>query len=357
VSVAERKAKAGKEMEKLRKKGKEIQPVVLDGRTIARSFWGKGWCTHLESFSDYENRLPRGRSYVRNGSVCHLEIRPGVIEAHVSGSSLYTVTIRVKNLSPAAWKAIKAKCSGQIGSMLELLQGKLSHQVMTIVADRKTGLFPQPGEIDLGCSCPDVAVMCKHVAAVLYGVASRLDAQPELLFLLRDVAAEELIFSDVALPAAASHADVLAADRLSDIFGIDLETQDDAVVAAAEGTAGEPSKKAAPGKRTAAPKAAPEVAPKAAPKPVAKPAARSGAKSHAAAARPAAARVVPEFQPNGKSIASLRAMLSLSASQFAGRLGVTVPSVYRWEATEGSLNLQRRPLQALQQLWAEAHEE
>lgn len=381
VSVVERKAKAAKETERMRKKGKEIQPVVLDGRTIAHSFWGKGWCTHLESFSDYENRLPRGRSYVRNGSVCHLEVRPGVVEAHVSGSSLYTVTIRVKKLSPAAWKAIKAKCSGQIGSMLELLQGKISHQVMTIVADRQTGLFPQPGEIELDCSCPDVAVMCKHVAAALYGVGSRLDARPELLFLLRDVAAEELIFSEVALPAAASHADVLAADRLGDIFGIDLDTQDDAVAAiAAAATVQKPAKKevpaqVAPGRRAAAPKAATkaltQAAQKAAPKrpsaakvptktarkPGTKPAAQSRTKAGAAQARPAGARAVPEFQPDAKSIATLRALLGLSASDFAGRLGVTAPSVYRWEAAEGTLNLQRRPLRALQQLWVEAHED
>ena len=126
VPVAERRAKARREMDKLRKKGKDIQPVNLDGRTIARSFWGKGWCDHLESFSDYANRLPRGRTYVRNGSVCHLDIRPGRIEAIVSGSELYNIVIRIKELQAATWASIKNTCSGHIGSMLELLQGKLS---------------------------------------------------------------------------------------------------------------------------------------------------------------------------------------------------------------------------------------
>ena len=230
VPVAERRAKARREMDKLRKKGKDIQPVNIDGRTIARSFWGKGWCDHLESFSDYANRLPRGRTYVRNGSVCHLDIRPGRIEAIVSGSELYDIVIRIKELQAATWVSIKDKCSGHIGSMLELLQGKLSDQVMAIVTDRHHGLFPQPGEITLDCSCPDWAGMCKHVAAVLYGVGSRLDSRPELLFLLRDVDAQELIATEMALPDAAVGAagDALADDQLGAIFGIDLDTETDA---------------------------------------------------------------------------------------------------------------------------------
>jgi uncharacterized Zn finger protein len=230
VPVAERRAKARREMDKLRKKGKNIQPVTIDGRTIARSFWGKGWCDHLESFSDYANRLPRGRTYVRNGSVCHLDIRPGRIEAIVSGSELYNIVIRIKELQAATWTSIKNTCSGHIGSMLELLQGKLSDQVMAIVTDRHHGLFPQPGEITLDCSCPDWAGMCKHVAAVLYGVGSRLDSQPDLLFLLRDVDAQELIAAEMALPDAAAGVtgDALADEQLGAIFGIDLDTETDA---------------------------------------------------------------------------------------------------------------------------------
>src|SRR5262249_33842327 len=139
VPVAERRATARREMDKLRKKGQNIQPVTLDGGTIARSFWGKGWGEALESFSDYANRLPRGRTYVRNGSVCHLDIRPGHIEAMVSGSELYHIDIRIKELQAATWTTIKDKCTGRIGSMLELLQGKLSGQVMAIVTDRRHG--------------------------------------------------------------------------------------------------------------------------------------------------------------------------------------------------------------------------
>ena len=200
VPVAERRARSRRDMGKLKQKGRHIQPVEIEGRTIARSFWGKGWCDHLESFSDFANRLPRGRRYVRNGSVCHLEIRPGRVEAIVSGSEFYDVSIQIAQLKAATWKSIKAKCAGQVGSMLELLQGRLSRDVMGVVAERDHGLFPKPREIALDCTCPDWATMCKHVAAALYGVGHRLDQQPDLLFLLRDVDAADLIATDMALP-------------------------------------------------------------------------------------------------------------------------------------------------------------
>ncbi len=228
VPVAERRRKAAKKMEALRKKGVDVQPITIDGRKIAKSFWGEAWCEHLESFSDFANRLPRGRSYVRNGSVCHLAVAKGKIEAKVSGSELYDVAISIKTLAPKKWNALKARCGGQIGSLLELLQGRLSDQVMEVVTDRKEGLFPLPGEISLHCSCPDSARMCKHVAAVLYGVGSRLDSKPEMLFLLRGVNHEELIEADAekAVTAATSRGKSkrLATDALDEVFGIQIDT-------------------------------------------------------------------------------------------------------------------------------------
>ena len=185
VPVAERRRRAMRRMEALRKKGVDVQPVAITGRKIATSFWGEAWCHHLESFSDFENRLPRGRTYVRNGSVCHLAIAQGRIEAKVSGSEVYDVTVTIKTLPGRKWTALKGRCSGQIGSLLELLEGRLSNHVMEVVTDRKAGLFPLPGEMSFRCSCPDWARMCKHIAAVLYGIGARLDAKPELLFTLR----------------------------------------------------------------------------------------------------------------------------------------------------------------------------
>jgi uncharacterized Zn finger protein len=226
VPVAERRRRAMKKMDALRKKGVDIQPVRIDGRKIAKSFWGEAWCEHLESFSDFENRLPRGRTYVRNGSVCHLAMAKGRIEAKVSGSELYEVKVHIKTLPGKKWETLKGRCGGQIGSLLELLQGRLSDHVMEVVTHREEGLFPLPGEMSFTCSCPDWAGMCKHVAAVLYGVGARLDNKPELLFALRGVNHEELIEADAekAMTAATSRGKSkrLAETELGEVFGIEL---------------------------------------------------------------------------------------------------------------------------------------
>jgi len=230
VPVAERRRRAMRKMEALRKKGADIQPIQIEGRKIAKTFWGEAWCNHLESFSDYENRLPRGRTYVRNGSVCHLAISKGKIEAKVSGSKLYSLRIQIKTLPGKKWNAVKRQCSGQIGSLIELLRGSLSDSTMEVVTDRQNGLFPLPNEISLNCNCPDWAVMCKHVAAVLYGVGARLDTNPELLFKLRGVDHEELIDADAEAAVSAAtnkgKSKRLNTDDLSDVFGIDLAASD-----------------------------------------------------------------------------------------------------------------------------------
>jgi len=228
VSVAERRRKAQREMAKLAKKGKTIRPVQLEGRTIARTFWGKAWCENLESYMDYANRLPRGRTYVRNGSVVHLDIHPGEIEAIVSGSELYRVQISIATAAKAKWKKLCQECAGGIGSLVELLQGRFSDHVMGILTRKDTGLFPTPAEIKLKCSCPDWATMCKHVAAVLYGVGARLDEKPELLFTLRSVNHEELITraataADLAGKTATAGPE-LAESELGAVFGIELDT-------------------------------------------------------------------------------------------------------------------------------------
>jgi uncharacterized Zn finger protein len=226
VPVAERRKQAEKEVAALRKKGREIMPVVLRGTKIASTFWGKAWCTNLESYSDYANRLPRGRSYIRNGSVVHLAFGEGKIEALVRGSSMYTVAIGIAPLAVRRWKVVVGECAGRVTSLVELLQGKLSKGVMEVVTRKDQGLFPSPKEIELMCSCPDWATMCKHVAAVMYGVGARLDAEPELLFRLRGVDPAELL-SKVPLGRAASSRAVtgrtLDKRNLAGVFGIELD--------------------------------------------------------------------------------------------------------------------------------------
>jgi len=186
VPVAEKRRQAECKLAKLKKQGQSIAPVKIEGRTIAKSFWGKSWCGNLERYSDYENRLPRGRTYVRNGSVVDLKITKGEVAALVSGSELYKVKIAIKPVTATRWKAICRDCAGTIDSLVELLQGRLAKGVMDRICREGDGLFPAPGEIQLSCNCPDWADMCKHVAAVLYGVGARLDEMPRLLFVLRD---------------------------------------------------------------------------------------------------------------------------------------------------------------------------
>ncbi len=227
VSVAQRRRKAILQMEKLRKKGVEVSPVRIEGRQIARTFWGKAWCEHLEKFSDYENRLPRGRTYVRNGLVCHLDIKKGEVQAKVIGSHLYEVKVKMKTLPGDRWKAMKDRCGGKVASLLDLLRGRLSDRVMEVVTDRDRGLFPLPKEIALDCSCPDWAEMCKHVAGVLYGVGARLDEKPELLFLLRGVNHEELVGSAqagsvIARGKKGGKHKKLSDGNLEEVFGIEI---------------------------------------------------------------------------------------------------------------------------------------
>jgi uncharacterized Zn finger protein/DNA-binding XRE family transcriptional regulator len=329
-------------MATLQKKGACIQPVEIEGRKIAQTFWGQAWCDHLESFSDYENRLPRGRTYVRNGSVCHLEITRGKVHAIVSGSELYTVEIAIQTLPAGKWDALKQRCAGQIGSLLELLQGRLSKNVMAVVTDRREGLFPLPGEIRLKCSCPDWAVMCKHVAAVLYGVGARLDEAPELLFLLRGVDHEELISAEVGLAAGAlgrkEGRPRIAEEALSDLFDIEMPE------AAAPLGAGAAPRRAAASVLSQRPSAlAANRTPTRKTKPVAKATRPSQKAAGARKSLPAAAKAATL---TGKAVAALRAKFGMSQRQFARLLGVSLPAVANWEKKKGPLNLQARTLTA-----------
>ena len=226
VSVAERRKKAEKVAAKMQKKGMTLTPVLGGRGNIAKTFWGKAWCDNLERYSDYENRLPRGRTYVRNGSVIDLKISEGQVQAQVMGSSLYQVAVSVAAVPAQQWQAISADCAGSIASLVELLQGRLSKSVMERICTANTGLFPTPKEISFTCNCPDWAAMCKHVAAVLYGIGVRLDAQPELLFSLRRVDAKNLVAqASAGLPKnkkTLAKEKVLDVAQLADVFGIEM---------------------------------------------------------------------------------------------------------------------------------------
>ena len=318
VPVAQRRLNGMKQVDKLRKKGVVIEPLEeLKHRSkIATSFWGGAWCRHLESFSDYENRLPRGRTYVRNGSVLHLAIEPGEVKALVQGSSLYEETVTIKPLPKSKWQAIQQRCQGRIGSLIELLQGKISDEIMAIVTDPRDGLFPAPSEIKLNCSCPDWATMCKHVAAVLYGVGARLDNRPELLFKLRGVDHNDLISAvDPGSVLGTSNKPstrrrTLDASALGDVFGIDLEPAPSTAKSTHPSKAGKAAKKAARKPRL--------------------------------------------FKPTSASIRKLRKQLGLTRAEFAEKLGVSTQSIVNWESKGGPLTMRAANLTRLQTMAAEA---
>lgn len=327
VPVAKRRGQALKEMSKLAKTGKNVQPVHIAGREISKTFWGKAWCTQMEHCGDYENRLPRGRTYVRNGSVCHLEIGNAEINAYVSGSSLYTVSVKIAPLAKTKWEAVKTKCAGQIGSLIELLQGKLSRQVMDVVTHPVDGLLPRENEIKIRCSCPDGAYLCKHAAATLYGVGARLDTEPQLLFLLRGVDHQELVPTSVAIPQTTTHRSVKG--DLANLFGIELEPETLPVNAhKKESSLGEKKKRM--GKNTRPIKAARAV--------------KASTKKTVDSIPPVPAK---PFRASRASIKKLRKQLDMTPEQFASLLGVSAASVRLWEESAGPLQLRAKSQQAL----------
>lgn len=232
VPVAERRRKARNKVEKLKKKNPDITPVIITGNKLATTWWGTAWNKNLESYSDYINRIGRGRSYVRNGAVLDLKIEQGLIKALVQGSSSkpYQVDVKISPLVGGQWEKIKKACAGRIDSLPELIDGKFPKALSDLFTAKGSGLFPTPREIIFQCSCPDWAVMCKHVAAVLYGVGTKLDQDPALFFTLRSVNVEELISGAIRGKvesmlncSKAKSRRVLADADISDVFGIELE--------------------------------------------------------------------------------------------------------------------------------------
>ena len=397
VPVAVRKARALKKVAAMKKKGQAVEPVTAatPRGKVAQSFWGEAWCDHLESYSDFANRLPRGRTYLRNGSVLHLGIDTGRVEALVMGSELYKQTVRIDPLPKAKWDALKKRCQGKVGSLVELLQGKISGEIMGIVTDRNTGLFPGPREIKLDCNCPDWAGLCKHLAAILYGVGARLDDAPELLFKLRGVDHNELIQADAsALPGTGRPSGgrrTLAPAALGDVFGIDLDDEEPEtppappVAKTSRKTARKtPRKKSAPAGsaakkvKVAAPKkpakkaistydldrrrlkilreldrllAATKKKPRKK-KTVAKnpPRQRPWVKKKATHAKRTATKKAAPFKPTAAAVRKLRNDLGLGRAAFAERLGVSPQTVVNWESASGPINPQFRTLAALRAL-------
>ena len=291
-------------MRRLRERGVRVQPIETTGQAIARHFWGRRWCDRLDSFTAREDRLPQGRTLVRNGSVCHLEIRPGVVEAMVAGSALFRVVVRIPTTEPTVWQAIARACAGRVGSIPDLLRGTLPDGVIAAVAGPGSGLLPMRPEMDPRCGCTDGTALCRHAAAALYGVGLRLDAAPELLFRLRGVDEADLI-------------------------------------AAVSAPAGSPPTSPEASRSPAAPSPA-------------APAPAAPAPTDSAAARPdpgpAVVRETSGFHPTGDLIRQLRLSSGFSIAEFGELLQVSAATVRRWEAVSGSLTLRSGPRDALEML-------
>ncbi len=253
VSVAERRARAEQKIKKMRKKNPDLEPVIIDGRAISTTWWGRQWNKNLERYADFQNRIGRGRSYVRHGAVLDLTIHPGEVSARVSGSGsrIYSVSVFIKPIFKKYWAGIKKGCRGRLDSLQKLAAGKFPKDLGDFFTQKGKGLFPSPKEIDFVCTCPDIAYMCKHVAAVLYGVSARLDKDPSLLFVLRNADMNELVEQtvresrkDLLSKAEKTSARIIEDEStLSDMFGIDLAPSNAPEKAARSSVKSAPAKK------------------------------------------------------------------------------------------------------------------
>jgi len=232
VSVGEKQQRSQRKLELLMKKNKDIKPVIVEGRTLAKTWWGKAWNKNLEGYADYSNRIERGRSYVRCGSVLDLQIHEGKIKSLVQGSSAnpYSIEIKIHSLEKNIWEEIKVFCKGKLDSLQELLMGNFPKALDELFTAQGKGLFPSPKEIDFDCSCPDWASMCKHIAATLYGVGARLDHDPNLFFLLRKIEMSDLISetikdktNDLLTRAERKSSRIIEDQDLSAVFGIEMD--------------------------------------------------------------------------------------------------------------------------------------
>ncbi len=242
VSVGEKRAKAERKLKQLRKKNPGIKPIIIEGKALAKTWWGKEWNKNLERYADYENRIGRGRSYVRHMAVLDLQIKPGEVKSLVqgSGSKPYSIDVKISDMPKKSWGSIKKECKGKLGSLKKLLAGKFPKALNEIFTARGKGLFPTPEEIEFSCSCPDWAYMCKHVAATLYGIGARLDEDPGLFFKLRKVKVKDLVSEavedsakDMLKKAEKKTSRVIDDSDLADVFGIDLSEENEIDVSVA----------------------------------------------------------------------------------------------------------------------------
>lgn len=202
---------------RLTEEGSQLSPVRASGRNLVSNCWAKAWMRHLGQSEVYGMRLAPGRTYLRYGCVIDCCISPGLIHALVSGEHVYEVDIRIAPPTEEQLGLIRTGCEGRVASWIDILQGRLSEDVLTLLCEPETGILPELGNISCSCTCPDWADICKHAAAALYATGVKLDHSPDLLFTLRQITLEQL------LPAASGPAAPLDNGSLSSLFDINLD--------------------------------------------------------------------------------------------------------------------------------------
>ena len=199
-SAEELRRRADASIKQAVKKGQNPEPVIPERLRgdICTSWWGKAWCENLERYADFASRIERGKRYVRSGTVVDLKIVKGKVTARVQGSrkTPYKVEIRISPLSEEKCQSIIEKCGRKISNLERLIDGEFPEELKDLFIG-EDGLFPTPREISFTCSCPDWALMCKHVAAAMYGIGVRFDENPFFFFHLRGIDVDRFI--DVAL--------------------------------------------------------------------------------------------------------------------------------------------------------------
>ncbi len=200
VTFVKKREMAQKEVAALTKKGIILEPVIIEGTKIAQTWWALAWNKNLEAYADYKSRITRGRAYLKNDSVLDLKIEKGLVKALVQGSSQkpYKIEIQIDPLSEEKWARLLGVCEHQIGSLTDLVEGRFPKELEALFTVKGEGLFPSNKEIHFACTCPDWADLCKHVAAVLYGIGARFDQDPLLFFKLRDIDFEVLLEKSIA---------------------------------------------------------------------------------------------------------------------------------------------------------------
>ena len=196
--------------------GEELHPVVNKTRKLARNFWGSAWMKQLALCESGGMCLAPGRTLLRHACVLHVDIQPGSISALVSAEEVFEVELKLESLDEERLDRLAATCSGHIDSLLSLMQGKVDEAVLQQLCHPENGLLPTPEDWHMHCTCPDWAEPCPHAAAAIYAAGCLIDEKPELLFTLRGIQPEALLSA----PAPANEID---ADKLSAMFGIDLD--------------------------------------------------------------------------------------------------------------------------------------